>query len=305
MKTVMPDNTRLYISSLRLERWPRSLAIIPGAAAALVLYQESLAGIIGSLQIPGLILAFFLTWLISSANYIVNEITDAPFDAFHPAKKNRPLVDGRISRLPLALLGLFFIALALALALACFKRELVLSLLALFLAGLAYNVPPVRIKDLPYLDSTLESANNPIRFMIGWYVIAADFPPLSLLVSWWAFGNFLMIGKRVAEKKFLTDSESAGYRKSLIRSTVSGLLFFMIANSVLFLATFTVFALQAGLITILYALPFVIAYLAFFIWKSIQDQETAEEPEKLFKNPFFAFYTVFLAVLFLVAFLLR
>jgi len=128
---------------------------------------------------------------------------------------------------------------------------------------------------------------------------------LSLLAAWWAFGNFLMVGKRVAEKKFLTAEESSAYRLSLSRYTVNGLVAFMTANALLFLALFVIFSLQLGLKTFLFALPFIIIYLAFFIYKSVQDRDAAEEPEKLLKNPYFAFYTLFLLVVFSIAFWLR
>ena len=39
--------------------------------------------------------------------------------------------------------------------------------------------------------------------------------------------------------------------------------------------------------------------------KSIQDRDAAEEPEKQLKNPYFALYTLFLLVIFVIAFLLR
>jgi len=161
------------------------------------------------------------------------------------------------------------------------------------------------LKDVPYLDSTMESANNPIRFLIGWYVLTAQFPPLSLLLAWWAFGNFLMVGKRVAEKKFLTAEESSAYRLSLNRYSVHGLVAFMTVNGLLFLAMFILFAVRLSLKTFLYALPFIMFYLIFFMVKSIQDRDAAEEPEKLLKNPYFAIYTIFLLVIFIIAFWLR
>jgi 4-hydroxybenzoate polyprenyltransferase len=161
------------------------------------------------------------------------------------------------------------------------------------------------VKDIPYLDSSLESANNPIRFLIGWYVLATPFPPLSLLLSWWAFGNFLMVGKRVAEKKFLTAAESSAYRLSLNRYSIRGLVTFMIVNGLLFLAMFVIFILRLNLKTFLYMLPFILFYLIIFMIKSIQDRDAAEEPEKLLKNPYFAIYTIFLLVIFVIAFWLR
>ena len=40
---------------------------------------------------------------------------------------------------------------------------------ALLVAGLVYNLPPLRFKDWPYLDALTESLTNPIRIAIGWH----------------------------------------------------------------------------------------------------------------------------------------
>ena len=37
--------------------------------------------------------------------------------------------------------------------------------------GVVYNVKPLRSKDLPIFDVLSESVNNPIRFLIGWYLM--------------------------------------------------------------------------------------------------------------------------------------
>lgn len=301
----MPEKLKLYLESLRLDRWPRSLAIIPGFIAVAVLNPL----LFKSLNIPEillkLILAFCLTWFVSTSNYIVNEITDAPFDAFHPQKKNRPLIKAKINKKKLLFLWIILVTVSIILAVSYFNTYFLMSLLILLLAGIIYNVPPVRVKDIPFLDSTLESANNPIRFLIGWYVLESSFPPLSLLVAWWGFGNFLMVGKRVAEKKFLTEKESSGYRQSLKRYSLGMLFCFMIFNATLFIFTFALFAVQSGLYSFLYSIPFILVYLILFTLKILKDREGAEEPEKLLKNPYFALYTLFMAIIFLLAYILR
>jgi len=303
----MPEKRKssLYLTSLRLDRWPRSSAIVVGSAAVFLVDPARFPAALTLELGLELLLAFVLTWMISTANYIVNEITDAPFDAHHPQKKHRPLVAKEISVPVLLGVWALLVGAALGIAYFSFNTAFVLSLGALLLAGILYNVPPLRFKDLPYLDSTLESANNPIRFLVGWYVLATAFPPLSLLAAWWAFGNFLMIGKRVAEKKFLTADEASAYRLSLSRYSAGGLVAFMTANGLAFLAMFIVFAIETGLKTFLYALPFIVFYLVIFMFKSIQDRDAAEEPEKQLKNPYFALYTVFLLAVFIIAFLLR
>ncbi|MBN2347107.1 MAG: UbiA family prenyltransferase [Candidatus Aminicenantes bacterium] len=295
----------LYLASLRLDRWPRSTAIVIGWASVFVVEPSRFPAALTPGLIVKLALAFVLTWMVSTANYIVNEIADAPYDAHHPQKKYRPLVAKEVRVPVLVGVGFILVTASLAIAHVIFNPELVLGLCALLLAGILYNVPPLRLKDVPFLDSTLESANNPIRFLIGWYVLATAFPPLSLMAAWWAFGNFLMIGKRVAEKKFLSAEEAAAYRRSLSRYRMDGLVAFMTANGLLFLVLFIVFALEKGLRTFLYALPFIVFYLVIFMFKSVQDRDAAEEPETQLRNPYFALYTLFLLVVFTIAFLLR
>ncbi|NIM15504.1 MAG: hypothetical protein GTO45_26285 [Candidatus Aminicenantes bacterium] len=295
---------KLYMDSLRLERWPRSLAIIPGFIAFFALNPESGVDYFYlSLKLLG---AFILTLFISTANYIINEIADAPHDAYHPTKKHRPLVNNQISTTVLMVWWAVLVLVSLGAAYLFYKSTyFLISLLALLVAGLLYNVPPIRMKDIPFLDSTLESANNPIRFLIGWHIIAAAFPPVSLLLSWWAFGNFLMVGKRVAEKKFLTAEESSRYRLSLKRYNLKALIIFMYVNALIFVATFCWFAIEAKMNSFLYSIPFILVYLVMFIKKSVQDIEGAEEPERLLKNPYFAFYTLFLAVIFILAYIFK
>lgn len=294
------------MDSLRLERWPRSLAIIPGFIAVFVLNPQWVKTIHHFDLVLKLVLAFILTLFISAANYIVNEITDAPHDAFHPSKKHRPLVNNQISSKVLMLLWLVLVIISIGCAYVVFKNiAFLLSLLALLVAGILYNIPPIRMKDIPFLDSTLESANNPIRFLIGWHIVTTGFPPFSLLFAWWTFGNFLMVGKRVAEKKFLTEEESSGYRLSLKKYRLRHLVIFMHINAFVFIAAFCWFALEWKLNSFLFAIPFILVYLIMFMKKSLQDIEGSEEPEKLLKNPYFAFYTLFLVVIFILAYIFR
>lgn len=300
------NKLKLYFDALRLERWPRSLAIFPGIVALVVLNPLVLDGMDYAVLAVKLAGAFLLTLLISTANYIINEISDAPYDAFHPTKKHRPLVNKKISTGVLLMLWVLIVGVSLLSAHFFFRNIYFLfSLVALLIAGILYNVPPIRMKDIPYLDSTLESGNNPIRFLIGWYILTAAAPPVSLLFSWWAFGNFLMVGKRVAEKKFLTEEESSGYRLSLKKYSLKGLKVFMVANAVIFLATFCLFAVESKLNTFLFSTPFILVYLVMFMKKSVQDIEGAEEPERLLKNPYFAFYTLFLAAIFVLAYIFK
>ena len=59
--------------------------------------------------------------------------------------------------------------------------------------GLAYNVPPVRLKEWPYLDVLSESVNNPLRLALGWFALIPDrFPPCPSrsLTGWLAHSSW-------------------------------------------------------------------------------------------------------------------
>jgi decaprenyl-phosphate phosphoribosyltransferase len=280
-----------YLRAMRLERWPRSAAIFSGCAAYVFLYR-------GEFPLSGLFepawraaAAFLLTWGISTANYIVNEIVDLAFDVHHPSKRLRPLVAGEIRKGPFALIGLFLIAVCLGLAWIVFDIHFI------------YNVKPIRTKDIPFLDSISESANNPIRFLIGWYALAplAPFPPASVLLSWWAFGNFLMVAKRLSEFRFLKEKAGA-YRTSQKRYTRTKLLGGMIASAAVCLGTFLLFAYRGSLVSFFAIAPFLVVFFLLIFSKTLREAEVMEEPEKLLASPKFAIYTLFLLALFVLAF---
>jgi decaprenyl-phosphate phosphoribosyltransferase len=294
-----------YLQALRLERWPRSAAILIGTAAFFFLHRE----FVSSFSAPDIAfrtgLAFLLTWAISTANYVVNEIVDAPTDIHHPVKRDRPLVQGRIKKRVFILLGLALTGAGFAAALVFFSGSFVMSLLTLLGAGFIYNVRPVRTKDIPFLDSISESANNPIRFLIGWYAFAPAhlFPPLSLLVAWWSFGNFLMTAKRLSEHRLL-GAKAADYRLSHKRYSKSLLLFGMIASVAVFMASGFLFIFSFRLYRFLIVFPLVVLYLLLFFRKTLEEKEVMEEPESLLRNPLIGLLSLVLVVLFALSFLL-
>ena len=292
-----------YLKAMRLERWPRSLAIFSGVAAYFFLRRETISST-SILFFGGTCLfAFILTWAISTVNYIINEIADAPFDFHHPSKRHRPLVKGEIKKTPLLFYGIILGVCCLVLAYLFFSFPFFIALLLLLIAGFLYNIKPIRTKDIPFLDSISESANNPIRFLIGWFAFSSPhlFPPLSLLLAWWIFGNFLMISKRLSEFRLLKD-KAENYRSSLSKYTTKSLAFGIFLSAFLFFIGYFVFAYAYKLQSFIYFSPFVFFYLFLIFWKTLKEKEAMEEPESLLKQPKFTIYTFFLVLLFSLSF---
>jgi len=296
---------KAYLDAMRLGRWPRSLAIFVGSTAFFFIHRHLFPADRFSWLLLRSFTAFLLTWGISTANYIINEIADAPTDAHHPTKKNRPLVQGKIKPWPFLVFGIVISAASLLLAFRYFSRPFFFSLSALLVAGIFYNIKPLRTKDIPFLDSVSESANNPIRFLIGWFAFSPAYlpPPPALLLSWWAFGNYLMVAKRLSEFRFLKD-KAGDYRNSLQRYTHRSLIGVMTASAVVFFLSFLYFALEFKLQSFVILSPLLLGYLAMIFHKTWREKEVMEEPEKLMLQPKFAFFTIVLFFAFVLALIL-
>ncbi len=286
-----------HLEALRLERWPRSFAIYVGSFTFFLLYPKELQ--FGEKLFCSLFLSFFFTWLISTSNYIVNEIADAEFDRHHPVKRNRPLASGRVKKETLLIIFVIFVFIAFFGALKFFNFKFFLSLLSLFIAGIFYNIKPIRLKDIPYIDFTSESINNPIRFLIGWYAFTENFhPPLSILLWWWSFGMFLMIGKRISEKRFLGDENSSNYRPSLKNVSEKALRIIMGFIGVLSFILLFYFSNQHSIETLkIFSFVFLL-FLLYFYYLVNKKIGELEEPEEILKNPFLSIILIVLTGIF-------
>jgi 4-hydroxybenzoate polyprenyltransferase len=299
-----------YLAIARPDHWFKNVFMMLGVILAYFYYQEYLFQLSAARQ--------FLTWLhiawcvaitclVASSNYVLNELLDAPTDRSHPVKRNRPIPSGRV-RVPLAygewlLLG----ALGLAAA-ATVSGPFFYSALSLLVMGMVYNIPPVRSKELPYLDVLSESINNPIRLLLGWYAVTATlpkelfpqeaFPPASLLIAYWMIGAFFMAAKRFAEYRSLADPQTAAaYRRSFRYYDEPKLLISMFFYT-------TTFALFLGIFIIRYKLelilifPLVAGFISYYLSIAFKKESAAQNPEHLYKEKGLMVYLVICVVAF-------
>ncbi len=272
---------RGHFEICRVDHWIKNVFVLPGIVVALSVQTIKISPWL-PLQI---VLGLLATGLIASSNYVLNEVMDAPYDRLHPTKHARPVPSGRVS-IPLAFVqwvGLMVAGLGLGLLISV---PFTVTLAGLWIMGPIYNVPPVRSKDVPYLDVLSESINNPLRMLAGWYIVATvQFPPTSLLMAYWMIGCYFMGLKRFAEYRIINDAErAAAYRKSFAHYTEARLLSsisFYGSGAMLF---FGIFLMRYRLELVL-SFPFVALFMAVYMQLSFKRDSAVQAPEHLWREP--------------------
>lgn len=270
-----------HVRILRLSHWVKNVFVLPGTVVALSFDPSRLSVDL----IPRLILGLLAVGLVSSSNYVLNEILDAPFDRAHPTKKSRPVPNGQVSIKTAYLQWLVFGLAGIALGWTV-SRALSAVLAAFWFMGCAYNVPPLRLKDVPYVDVLAEGINNPLRLLAGWYLTGLQAKPVtSLLIAYWMAGCYFMAVKRLAEYRMFGGSAGcAAYRRSLAWYTEPRLLVsvvFYASAAMLFCGAF----LMRYHLELVLSFPFVAYLMAKYLDLAFDPDSAAQRPEKLYREP--------------------
>ena len=270
-----------HLELARFDHWVKNVFVLPGLVVALSVGLPR-----GwSLFVVRLVTGLLSAGLIASSNYILNEVLDGPTDRHHPTKHLRPVPSGRVS-IPWAYAQwLMFMAAGLALA-AYVSAPFLYTMIALWAMGCLYNIPPIRLKDKPYLDVLSESVNNPLRMLAGWYIASATLPPPgSLLMSYWMIGCYFMAIKRYAEYREIGGGEViTAYRRSFGFYNERRLLV-----SITFYGSFAMLTL--GTFIARYRLELIIAYPLFalvmglYLNLAFDQHSAAQAPERLYREP--------------------
>ena len=155
----------------------------------------------------------------------------------------------------------------------------------LWLGGIAYNVPPLRTKEYPYLDVLSESVNNPLRLWTGWSATGTQhFPPLSLLLAYWMLGAFFMAIKRLAEFRQIADPDRAArYRRSFSFYSERRLLVSVMAYSAAAAMFAGVFITRYRFELVL-AVPLVAVFFAYYLDIGLRPNSATAHPEHLYRD---------------------
>src|SRR5262245_4530008 len=283
-----------YFQIARPDHWFKNVFMLAGVLLAYFCYPE----LLGVDTIATLCLGLVATCLLASSNYVINEILDAPTDRSHPVKRYRPIPAGRV-HLGIAYAEWLLLAAAGLLIAQTINWAFFASGAFLLFMGLIYNVPPVRSKELPYIDVLSESINNPIRLLLGWFVVTSAFVrPMSLIVAYWMIGAFFMATKRLAEYRSLANRAVAGaYRRSFQHYNEEKLLISMFFYTTCFALFLGVFIIRYHLELIL-IFPLVAGFVCYYLYVAFKKDSAAQSPERLYREKGLMAYLVICFVAF-------
>jgi decaprenyl-phosphate phosphoribosyltransferase len=271
---------RGHLSIMRFDHWFKQVFVLPGIAVAL---SDTAGNIPGGLA-ARLVVGFLAVSLVCSSNYVINEVLDAPSDLLHPTKSARPVPSGLVNvRLAyVQWIALMVVGVGLGFAV---NAPLGFTVLALWVMGCLYNIPPARSKDVPYVDVLSESINNPLRMLAGWYMTGTTaFAPTSLLVSYWMVGCYFMAIKRYAEYNEIGDpTRAASYRLSFGYYTPERLLVsivFYASAAMLFLGAFV----MRYRLELILAFPLIAAVMSIYLGLAFKPDSPVINPEKLYRQ---------------------
>lgn len=272
---------RAYISIVRPDHWFKNVFVLPGIFLGALTFDKLHYD---AFEVSRILFGLLIVCLTASSNYVINEIVDSKYDALHPVKKNRPIPAGKVNLLYAYTLWIVLLVISLLLAWTINFRFMVATAL-LVVQGIVYNISPIRTKDVAYLDVLSESVNNPIRFLLGWFLVNTDvLPTLSLVLAYWMLGAFFMACKRYAEYLMINDHPKAvAYRKSFKNYSDKKLLMTMTYYACLFSFFWGIFLIRYRIELIL-SLPFIALVISYYLNLSLQPDSPVQTPENLYKE---------------------
>jgi len=254
----------------RPQQWYKNLVIFLS-----IIFAEKL------LHLPFLystLLGFISLSLISSTNYIINDIIDKKKDALNPEKKNRPIAAGKVP---------VWLALILAVVLATISLMIALNLSLYFMYAVIFlfistTLYSFALKKEQFVDILAIAVNFVIRAVSGAFIINVEITPW-LIVGTACLSLFLSVGKRQAElqilgKKAISHREVLEYYPKKVTNAV------MIISTTMLLLSYTLYSFLNNQESLLISFPFAVYVILRYLYLVYKGSVIARHPEKAYKD---------------------
>jgi len=181
-----------YYKVLRVRQWLKNGALFIPILFGGRLFEPQYFNLV--------LISFIIFCALSSGTYILNDLTDIPYDREHPLKKNRPIPSGKIS-----------VATAQTMAVALIILPLILAFIVdtgFFVVAAAYVVTMILyslvLKQIPIIDVLIVAFGFVLRVFAGSFISNTSVSALLILTTIFT-ALFISFAKRRAEVTLLVD----------------------------------------------------------------------------------------------------
>ena len=258
-----------YIKLIRVHQWYKNLVIFLPIFFAGKLFNLS--------SLEKILIGFVALCLISSANYILNDIVDIKKDKLHPEKKYRPLAFGKITILEASIIGLLFLFASLLIS---YQLGIIFLVMILFLF-VSTTLYSLWLKNEPILDVVIIATNFVVRAISGAFIISLFVSPWLILCPFF-LALYLAVSKRHSDLKML--KKNAIKHKEVLKyytpDTTNAL---MIIATTCFIMSYALYAFSRTEL-LLVTLPFAVYTMCRYYLLVNTGSEIARNPEKIYKD---------------------
>lgn len=258
-----------YIDILRPNQWYKNLLVFIAVVYSFNLFSIDKA----VLSFYG----FISLCILSSANYIFNDILDKKNDINNPAKSSRPIASGKISVGASLIIFIFLSLSGLLTAYSLNKNFFFLGLLFLLLT----SIYSIFLKKEIFVDILLIAVNFVIRAVSGALIINVYISPWLVLCPFF-LSLFLSVGKRRAEASYLGKYASK-HRNTLTYYTENITNSLIAITTAIIIITYSFYTISAEP-KLLLTLPLVLYAIFRYFYFIYTDSPIARNPELAFKD---------------------
>ena len=255
----------MILELIRINQWYKNLVIFVAIIFSLNLFSVD--------KLIMNIIAFFSLGILSSSNYILNDIVDREKDKNHSDKKYRPIASGKISVLNAFIISVVLSVAGLVIAFSINFEHFLLSVVFL-LTGIFYTF---FLKNIFLADAITIAINFIIRAVLGAVAIGVSFS-VWLIICTFLLALTLVFGKRKIE--ILRSNENhklvlKNYNENILNNLS------LISVSAL-LISYSIYIVNNSILVI--TLPIATFLLFRYISFLSSNDKIIETPEKLFTD---------------------
>ena len=261
---------RMLFQLLRVRQWYKNtLIFLPLVFAGLI---TDISSVVLS------VIGFVALCLMSSTNYIVNDIVDRDKDKIHPEKCQRPIAAGKISISAATTIAMVCATLALILAFVLAQQFFVILLIFFGLT----QVYSLFLKNEVFLDIIAISTNFVLRAVSGVFLLDVRLSPW-LIICPFFLGLFIASGKRYADISLLKE-KSHEHKKVLAQYSPEIARTLIILSTALLILSYSLYSFLSVYPHLIYTIPIALYLILRYYYLIESHSPIARHPEHCYKD---------------------